>query len=68
MVRHRTGPVLAGQSRAYLESQLKLWRDGHRGGGVRAKLMTKAAQDLSDDEITALAEWFAGLDPAADAQ
>ncbi|KEJ95297.1 Cytochrome c553 [Pseudosulfitobacter pseudonitzschiae] len=61
-------PVLAGQSRAYLESQLKLWRDGHRGGGVRANLMTKAAQDLSDAEITALAEWFAGLDPAADTQ
>lgn len=61
-------PSLAGQSRAYLQSQLKLWRDGHRGGGVRANLMTKAAQDLSDAEITALAEWFAGLAPAADTQ
>lgn len=61
-------PVLAGQSHAYLESQLKLWREGHRGGGARANLMTKAAQDLSDDEITALSEWFAGLDPVAGAQ
>lgn len=61
-------PVLAGQGRAYLESQLKLWREGYRGGGARANLMTKAAQDLSDDEIAALAEWFAGLDPAIDAR
>ncbi|UOA29364.1 c-type cytochrome [Pseudosulfitobacter sp. DSM 107133] len=52
-------PVLAGQSRAYLESQLKLWRDGHRGGGARANLMTKAAQDLSDADIAALADWYA---------
>ncbi|OAN76891.1 class I triheme cytochrome c [Sulfitobacter sp. EhC04] len=59
-------PVLAGQSRAYMESQLKLWRDGQRGGGVRAKLMTKAAQNLSDAEITTLADWFAGLAPAGD--
>lgn len=54
-------PLLTGQSRDYLVSQLKLWRDGHRGGGERAKLMRKAAQDLKDADIEALADWFSGL-------
>jgi cytochrome c553 len=54
-------PLLAGQSRDYLAGQLKLWREGHRGGGERAKLMTKAAQDLSDADIDMLADWFSGL-------
>lgn len=55
-------PVLAGQSRDYLEIQLKLWREGLRGGGTRANLMVKAAQDLDDDQIAALADWFAELE------
>ncbi|MEX3314959.1 c-type cytochrome [Sulfitobacter sp. PS-8MA] len=54
-------PLLAGQSQAYLEVQLKLWREGQRGGGERAKVMRKAAQDLNDDDIEALAAWFSGL-------
>lgn len=56
-------PSLAGQSEAYLAQQLRLWRAGHRGGGVRHKLMRKAAQDLTDAEITTLARWFSGLAP-----
>ncbi|KZY29190.1 cytochrome C [Roseovarius sp. HI0049] len=53
----RKGPVLDGQRRAFLEVQLTLWRDG-----VYAydKLMHAAARDLSDDEIAALAAYFAG--------
>ena len=54
-------PLLTGQSRNYLAGQLRLWRDGHRGGGERAHLMRKAAQDLSDADIAALADYFAGL-------
>lgn len=54
-------PQLAGQSRNYLENQLKLWRDGHRVGGDRANLMRKAAQDLDDADIALLADWYAGL-------
>lgn len=56
-------PLLAGQSKAYLEAQLKLWRKGYRGGGERAKLMRKAAQDLTDDEIATLADWYGDLVP-----
>ncbi len=57
-------PLLSGQRQAYLETQLKLWRAGHRGGGERANLMRKAAQDLQDADIKALAEWFASLPPS----
>ncbi|WP_126977017.1 c-type cytochrome [Frigidibacter oleivorans] len=57
-------PRIAGQSPDYLESQLRLWRDGWRGGGPRAGLMRQAAQGLNDDQIADLADWFASLDPA----
>lgn len=56
-------PVLAGQHRAYLETQLQLWRRGLRGGGPRSQLMHKAAQDLTDDNIVALAAYYTSLPP-----
>ena len=52
-------PRLAGQSEVFLTQQLRLWRDGRRGGGSRAMLMFKSAQDLSDADIAALSAWFA---------
>ena len=58
-------PRLAGQSVVYLEQQLNLWRDGTRGGGAKATLMKKAAQDLDGDDIKALSAWFAAQ-PATD--
>jgi cytochrome c553 len=58
------GPEIAGQYEAYLATQLRLWREGSRGGGPRAGLMTQAAEHLSDDDIAALAAWYASLDPA----
>lgn len=61
---NRQTPRLAGQHRAYLEAQLRLWRDGKRHGGERANLMTKAAQDLSDADIAALSAWYAAQRPA----
>ncbi len=61
---NRLTPRLAGQHRPYLEAQLRLWRDGKRHGGERANLMTKAAQDLTDADISALAEWYAARHPA----
>jgi len=54
-------PRLAGQSQLYLAQQLRLWRDGDRGGAGRANLMAKSAQDLSDADIAALAAYFASL-------
>lgn len=56
-------PALAGQTRAYLETQLRLWREGARGGTDRANLMAKAAARLDDAEIRILADWYAGLNP-----
>lgn len=61
------GPEIAGQHEAYLVTQLRLWRAGTRGGGPRAELMRHAAQHLDDGEIAALAAYYAGLSPEAEA-
>jgi cytochrome c553 len=52
-------PVLAGQHAAYLGLQLRLFRDGNRGGGPFAGLMHAAAANLADDDIEALAAYYA---------
>ena len=57
-------PSLAGQYAPYLEQQLTLWRDGARGGSRVAELMHAAAAELTDDDIAALAAWYASLPPA----
>ncbi|HVG49646.1 MAG TPA: c-type cytochrome [Rubellimicrobium sp.] len=57
------GPAIAGQYATYLATQLRLWRDGTRGGGPRAELMAQAAEHLTDDDIAALAAWYASLPP-----
>ncbi len=54
-------PVLAGQREAYLERQLRAYREGARPSGM----MEPVAQRLSDDEISALAKYFAGLPASA---
>lgn len=53
-------PALAGQNRAFLESQLRLWRDGIRQGSAK---MSAAARALTDKDIAVLAEWYASLEP-----
>lgn len=62
------GPPIAGQPAAYLETQLRLWRDDQRSTGPDivpgARIMTRAAQKLTDANISALAAWYAGLPPA----
>ena len=50
-------PRLAGQPAVYLAKQLQEFRDGTR----RNESMQLVAAALSDDEITALADYFAGL-------
>ncbi len=57
-------PRLAGQSVVYLKDQLHLWRAGMRGGGPKANLMRKAAQDLTDADIAALSAWYAAQSAA----
>lgn len=56
-------PPLAGQDEAYLVTQLRLWRDGVRGGTEAYNLMRVAAQDLEEADIEALAAWYASLGP-----
>ncbi|MGM0693806.1 MAG: c-type cytochrome [Pseudomonadota bacterium] len=55
-------PNLAGQSATYLESAMKAYRDGQRGGGMAA-LMTPQAQGLSDEDIADMSAYYASLEP-----
>jgi cytochrome c553 len=53
-------PVIGGQHKAYLRSQLINWRKGERTnspGGI----MNKIAKSLTDTEIEALADYISGL-------
>lgn len=52
-------PRIAGQHEAYLRLQLELFRAGHRGGGPYADIMRQAAQPLTDEQIRAVARYYA---------
>ncbi|MDO5759216.1 MAG: c-type cytochrome, partial [Rhodobacterales bacterium] len=54
-------PVLSGLPAPNLHTQLILWRDTRRGGGHQAELMRKAAQNLEDEDISALVAYYATL-------
>ena len=54
-------PEIAGQPAEYLEIQLHLFREGKRGGTRFEHLMRNAAKNLSDEEIAALAAYFAQM-------
>jgi len=53
-------PVIAGQNRVYLHSQLTSWRLANRKNSPD-DVMNKIAKSLSDDEIDALANYLSGL-------
>jgi cytochrome c553 len=53
-------PVIGGQRKVYLRSQLVNWKLGDRKNSPQA-LMNKVAKSLSDDEIEALANYVSGL-------
>jgi cytochrome c553 len=57
-------PRLAGQPAPYIEAQLRLFRDGYRGGSEFAGIMTLAAEALEDRDIVAVADYYASLDGA----
>jgi cytochrome c553 len=50
-------PHLAGQPKIYLTAQLKAFR----GGSRRHEVMNVIAKPLSDEDIEALADWYASL-------
>ncbi|HMA16602.1 MAG TPA: cytochrome c [Kiloniellaceae bacterium] len=50
-------PHLAGESQIYLETQLKAFRSGKR----EHEMMSVVARDLSDEDISDLAAWYASI-------
>ncbi|WP_181706694.1 c-type cytochrome [Chthonobacter rhizosphaerae] len=52
-------PRLDGQHRDYLARQLSLFREGERGGSPYARLMTAAVHELKDEDLEAVAAYFA---------
>lgn len=55
-------PDLTGQRPDYLLTQLKLWKQGHRGGTGRFDLMHVPAEALSEEQMRALAAYYAAAD------
>ncbi len=51
-------PRLAAQSSAYIEDQLKAFRDGSRADPPATMYMWPIAQSLSDNQISQVAAWF----------
>lgn len=56
-------PRLSGQSAAYLENQLRLFVRKSRGGGPYRHVMEKAAANLTEKDMTALAAYFSERKP-----
>ena len=54
-------PRLSGQYAEYIEAQLKAFRNGDRTNDGDSKVMRQVAQYMSDAEITAVANYIAGL-------
>jgi len=54
-------PNLAGQSAFYLEKSMK----DYRGGVRQDRRMSLIAQNLSDDDIKALAAWYESIEITA---
>lgn len=59
-------PNLAGQSPAYIRNQLHIFREGGRGKVVPWNPMPGVAQELTDEEIDALAAYWSTIEPEAD--
>ncbi len=53
-------PKLAGQSAAYLAGQLRLWRNGQRLEAGASAIMAPIAQRMTDEQIAAVSEFYAG--------
>jgi cytochrome c553 len=56
----KTFPKLAGQSAEYIASQLQAWKDGKRTDDP-LHLMTGIASKLNDDQVAAVAAYYASL-------
>jgi cytochrome c553 len=56
----QTIPIIGGQEWAYLEKQLRDWRNGERNNSVDGVMNTSVRQ-LTDKELRALVDYIAGL-------
>ena len=65
--RHPLYPPIAGQPAAYLRQQLHLWRAGTPAATPQGAVMHAAARQLRDDEIAAVADYYAQLAPESGA-
>lgn len=52
-------PYLGGQPEWYAQTHLELWKDGVRGGTQFSHLMTPIAVNMTDEQIAAVAAWYA---------
>jgi cytochrome c553 len=59
-------PIVAGQHPEYIEQQLKLFKAGARGGTPYRDIMRRVAVRLSDQQMRAVAAYYASLDPGSD--
>jgi cytochrome c553 len=57
-----TYPSIAGQSAAYVEAQLLLWREGARSNDIH-DVMGAVARQMTDEDIRAVSAYAAGLVP-----
>jgi cytochrome c553 len=62
--RYPAYPALRGQTTDYLAQQLRLFRDGVRGGTAYAHIMETIARRMSDAQIEAVASYL-GYEPQA---
>jgi cytochrome c553 len=56
-------PYLGGQPEWYSKTHLELWKEEHRGGTPFAHLMAKIAPNMTDEQIEAVAAWYAEQPP-----
>lgn len=59
--RNQHYPRLAGQYADYIVLQLSLFKAGRRGGTAYAGIMRKVAEWLTDEQMRAVAEYYASL-------
>lgn len=57
-------PRLAGQTASYIENQIAAWKDGKRSNDP-LHLMSGIAHKLSDDDVKAVAAYYADLNAAS---
>lgn len=56
-------PYLTGQPEWYLSEQLQLWKEDKRGGTQYEHIMQEIAEEMTPEQIEAVAAWYAAQPP-----